>query len=103
LLYASLSGELHCKNNVVLYVDKVMETREVGKGKIQVRGLDYCYNAKLTGKYNVVRYDNDHDVDDYHKHVFDVNTGEQMARISLTREEVPTLSDVLDELANMFS
>ncbi|GAI29754.1 unnamed protein product, partial [marine sediment metagenome] len=47
-----------------------METRWVGKGRIQVRGLEYCYNAKITGKYNILRYDNDHDLEDYHKHVF---------------------------------
>ena len=103
LLYVSLSGEIHCKDNIVLYVDKVMETRWVGKGRIQVRGLIYCYNAKITGKCNILRYDNEHEFGDYHKHTFDIATGKQVARISLSRRDFPTLSDILDELASMFS
>jgi hypothetical protein len=103
LIYASLSGEIYCKNNVVLYVRKIMETRVAGKGRIQVRGLDYCYNAKITGKCNILRYDNAHEFEDYHKHIFDMNTNKQVDRISLNREEFPNLSDVLDELASMFS
>lgn len=103
LLYAGLSGKIYCKNNVVLYVDKVMETREVGKGKIQVRGQAYCYNAKITGQCNILRYDNDHTIEDYHKHVFDIKTDKQVARISLSRDDFPSLSSILDELAAMFS
>jgi hypothetical protein len=102
LLYTSLSGEIYCKNNVVLYVDKVMETREAGKGRIQVKGFAYCYNAKITGRCNILRYDNDHTIEDYHKHVFDIKTGKQVARVSLGRDDFPSLSDVLDELAGMF-
>lgn len=82
-------------------VTKFLETRPVGKGRMQVRGFSYCYNAHIAGKHNVLRYDNNHDFEDYHRHVFDINTGSEIKRIPIKRSELPTLAEFLDELEKL--
>ncbi len=102
-LYIFLEGEIYCKQNVVLSITKIFETRIIGDGRLQVRCFSYRYNASILGKHNILRYDNNHNFDDYHKHEFDVQTGKQIKRESLKRNDFPTLSEVLDELENMFA
>ena len=101
-LYITLEGKIHCKHNVVLSLTKIFETRIIRDGRLQVRCFSYRYNAYILGKHNILRYDNNHDFDDYHKHVFDMQTGEQTQRVTLRRNDFPLLSEVLDELENMF-
>ncbi len=102
-LYILLEGEIYCEHNVVLSITKWFETRIIGGGRLQVRCFSYRYNASILGKHNILRYDNNHDFDDYHKHKFDVRTGKPIRRESLRRNDFPTLSEVLDELENMFA
>lgn len=83
-------------------MSKIFETRTVGRGRLQVRCFSYSYNAYIRGRHNILRYDNNHGFDDYHKHTFDVKTGKQVKRESLKRNEFPHLSEVLDELEKMF-
>ncbi len=96
-----IKGDIYCRYNVVLSVDKKLAVREVGNNLLQVRGYDYCYHAYLKAGRQLLRYDNTHDLDDYHKHVFD-GTGKQIECKSLTRGQFPVLSEVLDELSAMF-
>ena len=95
-LVVRLQGIVECHGNVAVAVNKVLKTKMVGSGRIQVRGLIYCYHANITGGNPIFRYDNGHDIDDYHKHVYDIDSGTQIDRKSLTRNEFPTLSGVLD-------
>lgn len=102
-LYIVLEGKLYCGNNIIVSIFKMFETRLIGSGRFQVRCFSYSYNANIKGKHNILRYDNNHDLDDYHKHEFDMRTGAQIARLSLTRNQFPLLSEVLDELEEMIA
>jgi len=101
-LYMEMNGEIHCKHMVVLEVTKYFETRWTRGGRLQVRCFSYRYNASIVGEHNVLRYDNAHDPDEYHRHVFDVATGEPVRMECMTRNDFPLLSEILDELACMF-
>ena len=61
------------------------------------------YHFKISGKHTILRYDNGHTPDDYHRHVFDVKTGDLLIRESLCREDFPVLPEILDELERMFA
>lgn len=99
-LYAFIEGQIHCKNDVIVDVRKAFDTREVD-GRLQIRCFRYCYNAHLKGKHNIIRYDNSHRLRDYHKHIFDITTGEQIKRISLSHRKFPLFHQVIDELSEM--
>ena len=101
-LYLEMNGEVFCKHGVVLEITKYFDTRRTRGQRLQVRCFSYRYNASIAGKHNVLRYDNGHDFDEYHRHVFDVTTGRPVLEQHLTRNEFPLLSEVLDELAAMF-
>jgi hypothetical protein len=103
ILFIALEGEIYCKHNVVLSLTKLFETRIIGDGRLQVRCFSYRYNASILGKHNILRYDNNHDFDDYHKHEFDMQTGHQIKRTSLQRNDFPVMSEVLDEIEGMFN
>lgn len=92
----------YCPNAVVLEVEKYMETRDAN-GRLLVRTFSFRYNAYIKGKHNILRYDNGHDFDEYHRHVYDVQTGEQIISELLERSDFPVLSDILDELEKTFS
>lgn len=51
-----------------------------------------------------MRYDNLHeDLDEYHRHVFDLETGEQIGHTQiLSRQEFPVMHEILNELEEMF-
>ena len=102
-LYCALKGELYCKHNIIVTIDNVMLTKEVGGGRVWVRGWSYRYNAHIKGQDDscIIRYDNVHDIDDYHKHAKNTATGKE-DRIPLTREEFPHLHEVLDELEKLY-
>ena len=97
-----MDGEICCRRGVILEVTKYFNTRRNRAGRLQVRCFSYRYNASIGGKHNVLRYDNGHELDEYHRHVFDVATGGLLLMEYLTRNEFPLLSEVLDELARMF-
>lgn len=102
-LFVVLDGRIYCSNNIVLTIFKVFETRYVEKGRLQVRCSVYSYNASIRGQHNILRYDNTHldEYDKYHKHEFDVDTGQCTNVKHLSRQQFPVLSDVLDELKSM--
>lgn len=101
--YLRISGQVVCLNNVLLEVEKYLETRRTRPGVLLVRTFSYRYNASVRGKGNVLRYDNGHDSDEYHRHVFDLETGEQAEYQLLDRFHFPTFPQILDELEEMFS
>src|SRR5690349_11267636 len=96
-----LVGYIICKQGVHIDVRKLLETRLVGHGQLQVRGLRYSYNAYIPGQSNILRYDNGHaDPDEFHRHEFDLSTSrEKLPRTILARQEMPTLAQFLEEVA----
>jgi len=99
---AGLEGRIYCNNNIVLEVRKHFNVRYLNNGLIKIKGVYYCYNAHISGNSNILRYDNSHGDDDYHKHEFDLATGKEKNKINLTRHQFPLLHEVLDELQRMF-
>lgn len=103
-IWLVVEGIIYCKHGVVLEVTKWLETRLSGRRyqQIQVRGAFYRYNAHLAGRHTILRYDNSHDPDEYHVHRYDLRTGAIIDRRSLTRNEFPHISEVLDELQSLY-
>ena len=101
-LVVQIIGDIFCMGSLVVEVEKYLEAREASNGQIFVRGFSYRYNAYLPGKHNVLRYDNGHDLDEYHRHVWDIETGEEIHRSIISRNELPTLGEMLDELEDRF-
>lgn len=99
-LFIIMDGIVDCRDNVILEVTKVFETKRQGpgRGRLYVRGLSYRYNAWVKGGHNIVRYDNGHDLDEYHGHRFNPNTGELITRRPMSRDEFPLFTEVLDEI-----
>ena len=101
-LFVQVAGEIYCLGGIVVEVEKYLETYEANSGQIFVRSFSYRYNAYITGKHNVLRYDNGHDFDEYHRHVWAIETGAEMEERTITRSEFPTLGEMPDELEDMF-
>ena len=94
-----------CRGGVEIEVAKVLRVR-VRSGQFEVRGTKYKYHARLFdggAGTNVLRYDSGHAHTPgvYHRHEYDLETGEDRLT-TLTREEFPVLSEMVDELAAMF-
>lgn len=103
-LYVVIQGEIRCRNNVVLTVEKYAETDWRGRRNPQLwaRTFSYRYNAHKGGAHTLLRYDNSHDFEDYHVHRYDPEAGALLETRALSRDEMPHLSEVLDELQEMF-
>ena len=99
-LFIAMEATVHCPDGVILEVTKVFETKRMGpgQGRLYVRAFSYRYNAWIKGKHNVLRYDNSHNLDEYHGHRFDLDTGELLTRRMMSRDEFPLFTEVLDEL-----
>ncbi len=99
-------GHIVCRGGIEIEVDKRLAVRSVDN-RTQVRAFRYRYHARLlergTGR-NVLRYDSGHahTPDVYHRHEYDLETGHDRLT-TLSREEFPVLSEMVDELAEMFS
>jgi hypothetical protein len=98
-----LSGTITCASGVAVLVYKTLETRIGRQGMLEVQGQRYGYNAYFVNRHNILRYDNGHLLypDDYHRHAFDLVTGKEIERMSLTREDMPTLVEFLDEVEQL--
>ena len=98
-------GLIVCQGGVEIDVDKRLNVRSVNN-RTQVRGFKYRYHARIRERgsgRNVLRYDSGHahTPDVYHRHEYDSETGHDRLT-TLTREEFPVLSEMVDELAEMF-
>lgn len=99
----TLQGLIVCHKGVHVRVWKLLETRTVGQGVLQVRGCEYAYNAYFVNRFNILRYDNGHAEapHEFHRHVFDLTTGEQLRCEILHRADFPVLTEVLTEVADI--
>lgn len=80
---------------------KDLTIRRNARNQEEVRGLRYGYHAHLPGRGNLLRYDNSHGFGEYHRHEYDFATQEEKPVETLTREQFPTLIEVLDEVQAM--
>ncbi len=94
---------VYCLRGVILEVDQWFQTRRLADGRLQVRPFSFRYNASIRGRHNVLRYDNGHSLNEYHRHSFDLATGRERPRELLSRSEFPLLVQVLDELESLLS
>jgi hypothetical protein len=99
-----VAGEVRCRNGVILEVEKYAETERRARSRLFVRTYSYRYNAYLPGNCTVLRYDNGHgdDFQEYHAHPYDAKAGEAVkVGRRITRDEMPHLSEVLDEIQSL--
>jgi len=101
-IIVEISGDAYCQGDIVLEVGKYLETQEDSTGRIYLRGISYRYHAYFRGRHNILRYDNGHDFDEYHRHEYDMQDGKEIGRTIITRNQLPTLGEVLDELEEMY-
>jgi hypothetical protein len=80
-----LRGEIACLGKIVITVDKFLDNIEGSGDSALVQTRWYSYNASVSGRHNIHRYDNqDADFlrpgheDEHHKHVYDWQTGKEM-------------------------
>lgn len=97
VVFMSQVGQVYCRHGVILEVEKWFETREVGT-LLQIRCFSYRYVAWTQGGSSILRYHNLHDDDNEYIHrVFNPQDGSQVLYETLTREQFPLFTDVLDE------
>ncbi len=80
---------------------KDLSIRVNARNQTEVRGLRYRYHVRVGGRGNLLRYDNSHGFDEFHRHEYVFPTAGQKPLETLTREEFPTLIEVLDEVQAM--
>jgi len=96
----NLRGRVHCRDGVVLMVDKWLEVRRNARGQDEVRGYSYTYEAwRLPGENQVLRYDSSHGLDNLHRHSFDPVTGDEVEVVTIALDQLPTLDRVIREAA----
>ena len=77
---------------------KDLSIRVNARNQTEVRGLRYRYHVRVGGRGNLLRYDNSHGFDEFHRHEYVFPTEDQKPLETLTREEFPTLIEVIDEV-----
>lgn len=88
-----------CLGGVAIEVVKDYDVRQ-HRGFEEVRTAIYRYTAHVPGQGNILRYDNMHagSPDEFHRHLYDLATWTESSRTVLTREEMPTFVEILDEV-----
>ncbi|HQU43071.1 MAG TPA: DUF6516 family protein [Pirellulales bacterium] len=103
-----MQGEIACRGNIVIAVDKMLEACDREPDPL-VQTVLYSYNVYVKGKWNVFRYDNQHPGwrypghnDEHHCHVFDWGTGNELPGSPkwIGAAGWPTLGEVIDEARN---
>ena len=80
---------------------KDLSIRVNARNQTEVRGLRYRYHVRVGGRGNLLRYDNSHGPDEFHRHEYVFPTEDQRPLETLTREEFPTLIEVIEEVQAM--
>ena len=97
VLFLRMAGRCFCRRGVLLEVDKLFETRYVGR-TLQVRGSRYAYIAWVGASNLVLKYHNVHqDSDQYIHRAYDSQTGNEILYEVLSRFQFPVFTEVLDE------
>ena len=94
----ALTGQIHCRQNVVLEVSKWFDARYFGR-TLRVRCHTYAYIAWLPGEHLLLKYHNLHrDRSEYIHRIYNPATGDEVLYEELQRYQFPTFPEVLDEL-----
>jgi hypothetical protein len=98
-----LAGEIECLDGVTVQIRKSLEVQPDLHGRPLVRGDRYSYQAYWPGDRGILRYDNANSdtPEEFHRHEYDLATGEEKLRTILSRAEMPRLSEFLDEVAEL--
>lgn len=106
-----LSGEIACKGQIVISVEKFLAVLE-GEGPTALVQTEwYSYNVFVRGWHNILRYDNQHPrllypghPDPHHKHEFDWRSGEENRDSPkwVGEEGWPTLGEVIREVERWY-
>jgi hypothetical protein len=98
----TLHGIVICRANAAVAVDKLLVAWVGPHGRLMVRGERYAYNAYFPGAHNILRYDNGHaDAEEFHRHVFDLESGREVSKDIIGRADMPTLGMFFTEVAGM--
>ena len=97
----SLQGQVICAGDVIIEIEKYLTVRLNSRNQIEIRGRRYRYHVQIPGRGNLFRYDNSHGFDEFHRHEYVFPTEDQRPLETLTREEFPTLIEVIDEVQAM--
>jgi hypothetical protein len=88
-----IQGRIQCAYGVEIAVTKQLDVLRNQNGYM-VKGRLYNYQAWFSDtEHQILRYDNSHDENDLHCHVFDILTGEEVLKQSIYKTQLPTLSD----------
>jgi hypothetical protein len=101
-----LEGRIECEGGIYVDVWKLLEVVDGEGPDARVQTIEYSYNAALSGRRNIVRYDSPHlDGHRSHHHVHRYDTfaddAEGVAE-DLDDEKRPTLGEVLLELREWY-
>lgn len=98
VLHLTQAGKVYCHGGVTLDIEKWFETRRKS-GRLQIRGVLYRYVAWIASGNLVVKYHNLHEKrDEYTHRAYDPVTGRELLYETLTRNQFPVLTEVLDEI-----
>jgi hypothetical protein len=95
-------GTVYCRRRVVVEVSIYAETRRPGRAaEREMRPISVLYEAYISGQSDstLLRYD-DHGREDWHVHR--VGREGVLTRESIERGDIPTIQELLDELAFVF-
>lgn len=90
-----IRGELRCRHDVAVSVDKTLDVRYVA-GKPEVKGVLYTYHAWIAGTdQSVIRYDMSHHWLGLHCHLFDLKSGGETTFSNLSLDALPSLDEFI--------
>jgi hypothetical protein len=93
LVSVRIHGSIECSTDLLVVVDKWLDVRRDGRGRHQVKGRRYVYQALVrTTGVTVLRYDNAHGNDRLHRHVQG-----QDEPIPISLDDLPTLTGFIEE------
>jgi hypothetical protein len=102
----TIRGRLACLNDVVIRVDKKLETRRGRSNRLEVRTRFYQYHAWVRSRpgqprRDLIRYDNSGEHSGrLHRHDFDV-AGRPLEPEYITVEQMPTLDEFVRHAIDM--
>lgn len=101
-----LTGEIACRGNIVIRVDKTLAILDPGESNPRVQTEYYAYNASVKGHGTIRRYDNEHahpgHPDAHHRHDGDWRTGQEATPVHVGEQGWPTLSEFIREIAQWY-
>jgi hypothetical protein len=101
--YITLEGDIHVKGGITVEVQKKLKILS-GKGpNAMVKTSEYSYHVYANGRGNLFRYENCDHRHHHHVHWYDFLRTWGPTRVDeLQENEVPTLSEVLDAVRDIY-